>query len=255
MSTADVAANGATATADRPKRAASTTKAAARTRSATAGAATRSRATPKTDQDGAGATAKGAAPRPATRRSTNTPRGASAGSATGRTKAGALAGAPTPAIPATRARRAVSPAEAPAGRLIGELLADLGTALPDDVLLAAYEQELGDARRLGEILVADGRVAPDMLEQALALQQVERAQARPQSHKRVRQPAQAAIPAAPDAEAATVHLLGEAVHADGEWRHVGRSHATRYAVAAVASLLLLAVWLTWISPPLAPPAG
>src|SRR3954469_8500587 len=71
-----------------------------------------------------------------------------------------------------RALRLQQPAAARApvlhGRRLGDILATLGVIPADVATVTAYEQELGDDRRIGEILVGDGRATQEQVEQALA---------------------------------------------------------------------------------------
>ena len=55
-------------------------------------------------------------------------------------------------------------------RRLGEILEQMGVVGATDVLLARYEQDLGDPRRMGEILVAQGLATEEQLEAALDLQ-------------------------------------------------------------------------------------
>lgn len=55
---------------------------------------------------------------------------------------------------------------------LGQILIRLGAVDVIDVLLAAYEQDLGDRRRLGQILVERGLVSPEDLDLALMEQDV-----------------------------------------------------------------------------------
>src|SRR3954471_12076538 len=56
------------------------------------------------------------------------------------------------------------------GRRLGDILATLGVIPADVATVTAYEQELGDERRIGEILVSEGRATDDQIAQALAIQ-------------------------------------------------------------------------------------
>jgi hyaluronan synthase len=75
------------------------------------------------------------------------------------------------------ARHAVEPAdreahtaEKKAGPLIGDVLVAMRAMAPDDALLSRYEQDLGDPRLFGEILVSQGRITQDQLDVALSVQ-------------------------------------------------------------------------------------
>ena len=54
----------------------------------------------------------------------------------------------------------------PGDRRLGELLVDKGVTTPEDVALAAHEQDFGDDRRIGEILVDGGQAASPEVETA-----------------------------------------------------------------------------------------
>lgn len=58
----------------------------------------------------------------------------------------------------------------PQGRRLGDILATFGLISVDDATVAAFEQELGDERPLGEILVAQGRTTREAIAHALAIQ-------------------------------------------------------------------------------------
>ena len=66
--------------------------------------------------------------------------------------------------------RPAIPTDAAAARRLGEILETLGVVGATDALLGRYEQELGDPRRLGEILVAQGRATAREVELALDIQ-------------------------------------------------------------------------------------
>ncbi len=88
-------------------------------------------------------------------------------------------------IKAARAARK-APAGAPAAPagvpanvpLLGELLQQQADINPEDVAVAMLEQQLGDERPLGEILVDHGQATPDQVREALALQAAAQADAR-----------------------------------------------------------------------------
>ncbi|HZV25632.1 MAG TPA: chemotaxis protein CheA, partial [Acidothermaceae bacterium] len=88
-------------------------------------------------------------------------------------------------IKAARAARKAS-AGAPAASaspaanvpLLGELLQQQADINPEDVAVAMLEQQLGDERPLGEILVDHGQATPDQVREALALQAAAQADAR-----------------------------------------------------------------------------
>jgi len=61
-------------------------------------------------------------------------------------------------------------APVPAAKLVGELLVDATVVQAEDVGWAVREQEMGDERKLGEILVEQGLVAEKHVEEALAAQ-------------------------------------------------------------------------------------
>src|SRR4051794_25574904 len=63
-------------------------------------------------------------------------------------------------------------------RPLGEILIALGVE-PQDVLLALHEQELGDRRRVGDILLAAGAAAREEVARALRIQQRAHPQAQP----------------------------------------------------------------------------
>jgi two-component system, chemotaxis family, sensor kinase CheA len=88
-------------------------------------------------------------------------------------------------IKAARAARKAStgnpaePASPPANApLLGELLQQQADINPEDVAVAMLEQQLGDERPLGEILVDHGQATPDQVREALALQAAAQADAR-----------------------------------------------------------------------------
>jgi two-component system chemotaxis sensor kinase CheA len=62
--------------------------------------------------------------------------------------------------------------------LLGELLQQQADINAEDVAVAMLEQQLGDARPLGEILVDHGQATPDQVRDALALQATAQADAR-----------------------------------------------------------------------------
>lgn len=55
-------------------------------------------------------------------------------------------------------------------RRLGEILEQMGVVGATDVLLARYEQDLGDPRKMGEILVAQGLATDEQVEAALDVQ-------------------------------------------------------------------------------------
>ena len=59
------------------------------------------------------------------------------------------------------------------GRRLGDILSTLGTITPADATVAAYQQELGDTRRIGEILTEHGATTTEEVEHSLALQRNE----------------------------------------------------------------------------------
>jgi hypothetical protein len=67
------------------------------------------------------------------------------------------------------------PAPAPIPH-IGELLVKTGVVATDDVMLALSAQDLGDGRKLGQILVALGKAAPQAVAAALYQQRLSRAE-------------------------------------------------------------------------------
>src|SRR3954470_6087935 len=71
-----------------------------------------------------------------------------------------------PPDPGSATARSASTAVRP----LGEILIALGVD-PHDVDLALHEQELGDPRRVGDILLAAGAAARDEVARALRLQQ------------------------------------------------------------------------------------
>src|SRR3954451_221280 len=56
------------------------------------------------------------------------------------------------------------------GRRLGDILAGLGVVSPEVATFAAYEQDLGDERPVGEILVAQGEATREQVAQALSVQ-------------------------------------------------------------------------------------
>ena len=56
------------------------------------------------------------------------------------------------------------------GPLLGEILEELGVIGAADALLGRYEQDFGDSRRLGEILIAQGRATREQVTRALEIQ-------------------------------------------------------------------------------------
>jgi two-component system, chemotaxis family, sensor kinase CheA len=85
--------------------------------------------------------------------------------------AGVLPGAEQSATPAD----AAAPPNVP---LLGELLLQQAEIDAEDVAVAMLEQQLGDTRPLGEILVDHGQATPDQVREALAMQAVAKAGAR-----------------------------------------------------------------------------
>ena len=79
------------------------------------------------------------------------------------------------ANPSAPAAPANPPANIP---LLGELLQQQADIDAEDVAVAMLEQQLGDDRPLGEILVDHGQATPDQVREALALQAVAQADAR-----------------------------------------------------------------------------
>jgi len=77
----------------------------------------------------------------------------------------AVAGAPE--VPAGDPPPADAPPPPPP---LGQMLIEKGLVKPDDVTFAVHEQQLGDPRRLGEILVDQGAVDQKDLDEALASQ-------------------------------------------------------------------------------------
>jgi two-component system chemotaxis sensor kinase CheA len=77
--------------------------------------------------------------------------------------------------PANAASAAASPSVVP---LLGELLQQQAEIDAEDVAVAMLEQQLGDTRPLGEILVDHGQATPEQVQEALALQAVAKAGAR-----------------------------------------------------------------------------
>jgi len=73
------------------------------------------------------------------------------------------------------AAAAIPPANVP---LLGELLQQQADINPEDVAVAMLEQQLGDERPLGEILVDHGQATPDQVREALALQAAAQSDAR-----------------------------------------------------------------------------
>ena len=72
-----------------------------------------------------------------------------------------------------------APANPPANvPLLGELLQQRADIAPEDVAVAMLEQQLGDDRPLGEILIDHGQATPDQVREALELQAVAQADAR-----------------------------------------------------------------------------
>jgi two-component system chemotaxis sensor kinase CheA len=74
------------------------------------------------------------------------------------------------AAPAAARPPTPQPAEPAENPRMGELLVERGAATPEQVTLAAHEQELGDPRRIGEILVGQANVHPVDVVEALATQ-------------------------------------------------------------------------------------
>ena len=66
------------------------------------------------------------------------------------------------------------PAGADDGDRLGELLVAAGSVTPDAVLLASYAQQLGDERRIGEVLVDHGATDQDEVNDALRAQKERR---------------------------------------------------------------------------------
>ena len=86
-------------------------------------------------------------------------------------------------IKAARAARKAGAAAAPSTPppnvpLLGELLQQQADINAEDVAVAMLEQQLGDDRPLGEILVDHGQATPDQVREALALQAAAHADAR-----------------------------------------------------------------------------
>ena len=61
----------------------------------------------------------------------------------------------------------------PSGRRLGDILASLGAVAPEVATVAAFEQDLGDDRPLGEILVAQGHATEEQVAHALSIQRGE----------------------------------------------------------------------------------
>jgi two-component system, chemotaxis family, sensor kinase CheA len=84
--------------------------------------------------------------------------------------------AATSADPSTgSSASAALPANVP---LLGELLRQQAEIDAEDVAVAMLEQQLGDTRPLGEILVDHGQATPEQVREALAMQAVAKAEAR-----------------------------------------------------------------------------
>src|SRR3954447_6226165 len=62
------------------------------------------------------------------------------------------------------------PQPVPHGRRLGDILASLGVVSPEVATVAAFEQDLGDDRPLGEILVAQGQATREEVAHALSIQ-------------------------------------------------------------------------------------
>src|SRR3954469_15900967 len=56
------------------------------------------------------------------------------------------------------------------GRRLGDILASLRAITPSDATVAAFEQDLGDTRPIGEVLVAHGVTTDDLVDEALSIQ-------------------------------------------------------------------------------------
>src|SRR3954447_16908589 len=65
------------------------------------------------------------------------------------------------------------PQPVPHGRRLGDILASLGVVSPEVATVAAFEQDLGDDRPLGEILVAQGQATREEVAHALSIQRGE----------------------------------------------------------------------------------
>ncbi len=88
-------------------------------------------------------------------------------------------------VKAARAARKASTSEPAAAAsppqnvpLLGELLQQQADINPEDVAVAMLEQQLGDERPLGEILVDHGQATPEQVREALALQAAAQSDAR-----------------------------------------------------------------------------
>jgi two-component system chemotaxis sensor kinase CheA len=144
-------------------------RAAAKTAAPKTAAATKTTAASKTSAAKTG-TAKTSAAKPATTRTAAT---------------GPVQATPAPAkhdVKAARAARkaASSPASPPHSDipLLGELLREQADIDAEDVAVAMLEQQLGDDRPLGEILVDHGQATPEQVRDALAIQAAAHAEAR-----------------------------------------------------------------------------
>jgi two-component system chemotaxis sensor kinase CheA len=106
------------------------------------------------------------------------------GAGEGEAPAAATAEATPAAKPAARRRAAKkapaakpatgAPVPAPAGPPIGEVLVEAGAATKDAVEIARMEQDLGDQRKLGSILVEHGQTTPAAVDTALETQSAHR---------------------------------------------------------------------------------
>ena len=56
------------------------------------------------------------------------------------------------------------------GRRLGDILATLGAISPGDATIAAHEQDFGDTRPIGEVLVAHGVTTQDVIDEAVSIQ-------------------------------------------------------------------------------------
>src|SRR3954454_5292561 len=65
------------------------------------------------------------------------------------------------------------PQPVPHGRRLGDILASLGVVSPEAATVAAFEQDLGDDRPVGEILVAQGQASREQVAHALSIQRGE----------------------------------------------------------------------------------
>ena len=134
----------------------------------------------------------------------------------------------------------VPPAAVPASwstSPLGQILVRLGVVDVVDVMMAAYEQDLGDRRRIGEILVARGLARPEDIELALLDQSPSAAAAAPSAGlSSAPAPAALAAPAPAPVQVEPVPL-SEFPTRQGGWLRTVQTVALFLVLAGAAAVL------------------